>query len=601
MKILIRWLSSIKLGISLIAAVAIACIWGSLIAADPKQGVDHAVVNVFSAPWFLVLVALLALNLVLCSWEKTWQALTLPKRTHFAASKQFFEQLGVAAVVERPERPEQLQQLLRRHFFFLSRQGNSFYAQKGVPGRWGATTIHIGLLLVMGATIVRGLASALGLGIYDANIIANEGDVARHYFTRKDRLAPATGPNLRPHALPFYFKVLDFSVENYPGSSVVKDFRCLIEAGEAEQPRIALLTMSSPFYFRGVKITLNSYSENPARQRPTYLVVDQVTSQSQEVDVADGDAVLLSLVPRYDFFLEIVTSGSQKIFRILDLGQHRVIQEGDVSGGPALRNAPMERMIAEAKELPESIFLVRAAALRAAGSNAAAKGEARDGQIIALHYKEGQFVEQVWIAESETTISLGNRWLLCLRSQEDERTTESSAASSRLWIAKQGDSNTSGQLVLTSDITLVEIRENEAKLELISKFPESPASLSSSRFDAQTSPASSRFQVIESTPRASYTVFLGLMYDPALPWFYLGCGVIFLGMALAFSMVHRELWFWYDPESGYLYCGMRFYRRESARGLREFWKIVHSAASQGMHCDPTVEFTPERATRKVTE
>ncbi len=598
---LIRFLGSIKLGITLIAAIAISSIWGSLIAADPKQGVDHAIVKVFGAPWFLILVATLALNLILCSWEKTVIAFSLPWRRVFANSAEFFFHLDAAARISPPPNEAELLAVLRRHFRFFHQNGKTSYAQKGISSRFGATVIHIGLLLVMGATIVRGLAGALGLGIYDGSLIANEGQTVERYFTRINRLAPANMSNLRAHPLPFSFRVLDFTAEKYPHSEVVRSFRALVEARSDQANSIAEISMARPFFWDGYKITLNSYSENISLQRVRFTIED--TSRAGAVldlDAKEGDPVRIpSLNPSSDLFFEFRTQGKDRIYRVMDLRAGKLIEQGVVESSSGTAQA--ENLLETVKKLSEAFVVL---GLVTAKANAMLDDhgttfplEAGAGLLLA-YFSEGKLVDQQVLPMSANALTrLGSKWLLSFVPETGFVPSGGEQNQiGHLLFSSAGDASSSGSIAVNVGDILTVSYAADAAMRIV-HLQENPTTSDSGRFSDKTTtvPAQNlqpaekvspqRFKVREAGTVPGYTVFFGIMRDPALPWFYFGCSVILIGVLLAFAVTYREVWVWHDETSGTLYIGLRFYRRESRRALDEFWQLVEALQRAGSRAE----------------
>ncbi|MGB9691855.1 MAG: cytochrome c biogenesis protein ResB [Candidatus Sumerlaeaceae bacterium] len=600
---LIRFFGSIHLGIFLIAAIAVSSVWGSLIAADAKQGVDHAIAKVFGAPWFLVLVAALAINLILCSWEKTVLALSLPWRRHFANSAEFFPGLHSAAKISPPPDDAVVQAVFKKHFRFFETQGPCFYAQKGLGGRFGATVIHIGLLLVMGATVVRGLAGMFGWGIYDGNLIVNEGQTMTHYYTRRNRLLPATANNLRPHPLPFSFRVLDFTAEKYPNSEVVRSFRALVEAKQHGDEAITEISMATPFFWHGYKVTLNSYSEAPSEQRMHFFVEDKGRSGAPvELDAKEGDPVRLPLPGQdSDLFFEYRVKDAQKTYRIVDLKNGRILEEGRVESRETLQRTANELM-QTLQQLPEAIVILGFFAendhVSAVEPKTTAPLQHRAGVLLA-YFSAGKLADQRLVPVGTDALTpIGERWLVhfSLADNTDHASAGIAQVLGQLDVfSAHNTQQTSTSVSIKAGDIFALAEENGVQVTLVEPLAADRTEAGAPQLDVSTSAPvfrsasrvqsgapTKRFSVREAGSVPAYTVFFGIMRDPALPWFYFGCAVILVGVALAFGITYREIWGWRDDTTHTLYIGLRFYRRESARALDEFWQIVESL-QRGCH------------------
>lgn len=162
MKKLGRFLSSMKFALLLLFLLVGACTAGSLI---PQKEIANYYLNrypgfagkavlalglddVFHCGWFLVLTALLCLNLLLCNLLHFPQLLRRMRR-QYTAGHCFSRWDGTAALT--PEEPEALFAGMGfRRVQHLTRDGRDcLYACKHRTGIWGAWLTHLGMLVVI--------------------------------------------------------------------------------------------------------------------------------------------------------------------------------------------------------------------------------------------------------------------------------------------------------------------------------------------------------------------------------------------------------------------------------------------------------------------
>jgi|GEM_PF-1120006 len=172
-----RFFASVRLAIVLIFLIAAAAVLGSLIQQEgaypsslppeiyyPMEYGTYGEImyklgftRMYSSWWFLLLLVLFGVNLIVCSIDRfvpLIKALRNPKvarSRRFIASRQVYTQLRTA----RP--PEEALDLIlarfRKEGYKVYRDGVHGYADKGRWGRYGPYITHIGLLLLLVATL----------------------------------------------------------------------------------------------------------------------------------------------------------------------------------------------------------------------------------------------------------------------------------------------------------------------------------------------------------------------------------------------------------------------------------------------------------------
>ncbi len=363
--------------------------------------------KVFHTPWFLFLLGLLALNLILCSWEKSVIALTLYWRRHFLRSPSLFEKLPYAAEITGTPPTADITETLQRKFTVVRQDGNAWYAQKGLLSRCGATIIHIGLLWVMAAGLFRIYADDFGWGVYDATIILPEGKTTDVYYSRIDRLKKPVEGNLRARPLPFNIRALDFRAEYYPNSSVAKSFSSLVEVSDGRNSEIAEISMAHPLVYGGFKITQNSFSENPQVVRGKFSITDRETGQTYVLDVSPNDPVRIPMAGEDNTFFQASAIEGEIAYKIFDLRGNHVLQEGRVEQNPAsMTLEDIERTLSHSRYALVIPALFPNFRIGSDGLPTTENEHFENPAILAMFYKNGKPNGSLWLFLHEAAQSV---------------------------------------------------------------------------------------------------------------------------------------------------------------------------------------------------
>ena len=605
---LLRALSSVWLGIVLIALITAACIYGSLIAAHPEMGVDFGREYVFHTPWFLGLMGLLAVNLILCSWEKSYIALTLYKKKNFKGSPRFYEQTRHGYVLAWNGRTEDLEAALRRRYTVTRRSGGMLYAQKGLLGRCGATIIHIGLLWVMAAGYYRILADDFGWGVYDGTIVLAEGESTGSYYTRINRLDKPVGRNLREMPLPFRLRALDFTADFHPGSTVARYYSSLVELHDGRRSVIGEISMSKPLIYRGYKITQNSYSANERVIRGQFRVRDRETQAVRLFDAGAGDPVRLGLPGHDDLFFEAATLEADSAYRIANFASGQTVQQGRIKRQTAQPVAADDPALT-ARLRDSRYALIVAALFPNFTFDEDRRPITRDDRfenpaVFVVAYKNGQPNGQVWLfhnpqaqaivgqphpeiamtfsdfrrvdgASTETAGSLMDYEILLTVSQK--RPPRPLGA---FWV-KPGEplelKDIDEQLLAAPAIG--EVRSAHGSGTTATTAGEAPTT-------GATEQSSERFEVEFLGRTSGYITFLGYMKDPSINWIYAGALIVIAGTLVAFLIPYREVWMLHDPQGGRLYMAISV-RGTSPYAHREFDQLEQTIET--LHRPPAAD------------
>jgi len=187
-----NYFASVKIAMVYIGLIAVTAIIGTLIpqentipSVDPatfyagKFGrfgsfmFNAGLTRMYSSWWFLCLLLLLAISLIICSWErivplyKSLTHQTVKKSIQWIRQRQLY--YGMSDSTD--EDMERLNSSLSGRHYKVSRKDGALLAEKGRFSRFGPYIIHIGLLLVIAAAFSRLLPG----WFFNADLIIDNG------------------------------------------------------------------------------------------------------------------------------------------------------------------------------------------------------------------------------------------------------------------------------------------------------------------------------------------------------------------------------------------------------------------------------------------
>jgi cytochrome c biogenesis protein len=265
-------LSSMKLTLTLLILLAITSIFGTLIPQQQEamkfaQGLSPGLLRFFEllglfdlyhSLWFRAIIALLALNLVICSINRLPTTLRLfraPSRTdrskpfeNLPPERSFLVKGGIEDVGRH------VANFLRKRYrgvLIKSTPEKSYlYAERGRYSYFGVYFVHFSILLILMGGII---GSVFG---FDAYVNILEGGTVDTVVLRRD---------MTPMKLGFSVHCEKFSVEYYENGSP-KEFRSdLSFHKEGTLPLKGSLLMNQPFTFGGITFYQSSYGSIPSK------------------------------------------------------------------------------------------------------------------------------------------------------------------------------------------------------------------------------------------------------------------------------------------------------------------------------------------------
>lgn len=285
-----RFFASVRLAIVLIFLIALAAVLGSLIQQEgaypstlppeiyyPMEYGTYGEImyklgltRMYSSWWFLLLLVLFGINLIVCSIDRfvpLIKALRNPKVTRsrrFISSRQVYTQLLTDKPAE--EALDIVLDRFRKEGYKVLREGINGYADKGRWGRYGPYITHIGLLLLLVATLGMAVPGwyhdeffwvAEGESVrvpHTDFVVRNDGfhvefyDDGRPRLFQTDAVIIDAGEERLTHAIrvnePLVYKRVNLLQASYEFSIGETSFELLRHApGEEEPVSLGLLTL----------------------------------------------------------------------------------------------------------------------------------------------------------------------------------------------------------------------------------------------------------------------------------------------------------------------------------------------------------------------
>ena len=267
-----RFFSSVKLTLVLLIILAIASLLGTLIpqqdgAAEFARRLNPAVFQVFSSlnlfdmyhsSWFRIIIALLALNLIVCSINRLPATLRLFRAVPRADRSRPFENLPAerhfSINSETDEAGQRVTRFLKKQYKRVDSKdtpkGNFYYGEKGRYSYFGVYFVHLSVLIILIGGIVGSLFG------FEAYVNIAEGDTANTVALRQ---------KMTPKKLGFSIRCEKFVVEFYK-SGAPREFRSDLTFLSGDKVLLqGSLRVNHPITFNGITFYQSSYGTMPGK------------------------------------------------------------------------------------------------------------------------------------------------------------------------------------------------------------------------------------------------------------------------------------------------------------------------------------------------
>jgi len=365
-RILIEFLGSMNLAITLLVAVAIASVIGTVL----KQNEPYTnyvmkfgpywfevfknlgLFDIYGAPWFLLLLGFLLISTSVCVYRNT--PVIIKDMRHFrldvqAKSLRGFRhrdewQLAAAPAEAAADLGKRLQELGYRSRMKQRGEELVVAAMKGSVSRLGYLLSHVAIVVICIGGLIDGnlplkLAEWRGeiqietrdipvTEIPDASILPADsssfrGSVNIPEGSRANFIFLGLRDGYLLQQLPFSVELEDFRIEHYP-SGMPKSFEStiLIHDADREEPLKKVIAVNHPLIYKGYAIYQASFADGGSRLKLKGWSLDMPGREPLAIDTEVSSQVKLN-TPRGDYSLEL---NDLKVFNIFPLPQ------GDPSG-----------------------------------------------------------------------------------------------------------------------------------------------------------------------------------------------------------------------------------------------------------------------------
>lgn len=192
---ILSFLSSLRLTLALLLGLALVSVGGTV-----RPLAEGRYELFYQSHWFRALLALLALNMAVCT-VKTVRRNLQDRRGLLATlhSEQVFA-CPLRYVLPRDAAPGDFEAALRGAGYRVDRRGESLLGRRGLVGRWGSTLVHLACLAVMAGALAgaAGFVGTLNIHVGDKSAVYfdwdRQQDLPLGYEFRLDHFEPRYYP-----------------------------------------------------------------------------------------------------------------------------------------------------------------------------------------------------------------------------------------------------------------------------------------------------------------------------------------------------------------------------------------------------------------------
>jgi len=490
-----KWLFSLRVGLVLLAALAVASTIGTLI--DP---LERAQAVVYYTWWFKLLLLALTVNMGCATYQTLVQKVLPSIDLRLQTSPTFYENARPCATVDYAGDIADVAARFRRQGCSVRVEGDCGAARTGWIGRLGGPISHAGLVIVL-------------LSGFAASWVAREG-VVRIAEGRSTDVMTLRGAEKKQVPLGFTLAVDDFSTGYFPRTRVPSHFESRVTAtSEGEVLYSGMVEVNNSPLVGGWRLHQTSYEQLQGGGRRTVLATPP-GGDPVAVEVSPGQTVPLPGVA--DTTIALDGSGAWSIRK-----GSQVAASGSLSAdhGAALT------LRAERFE-PDFVL----------GEDRQIASRSQDPNNPAL-----------LVTLSSDGAPAARQWLF---GREDMK--QFSHGEEKHFRLELVASDLSGQ----APVFTVDVIDGHSGLLLgrveLGLGEETSVGAPPEPEGATPADASAGWTVAAGEPVAAYATVLTLTRNPAIPAVYAGCGLMMLGLVLGFFVRRRDVWFMVDRAAGKL-------------------------------------------------
>ena len=300
-----RFLGSIRLAVVLLVLIAVAAAIGGVVPQAPTtpgaETLYHsygafwyrvitrlAFDDVFHSPWFLALIAALALNLSLCTIRRLAASVRGLMRGASPAAGRRHEGAGIRLAIPGQGAEDvrsAIAAVLELRRFRVIRRDDALVGERRRLTRLAADVIHLGVLVVLAGAL-------LGILRFEGMLVVHErqrGEIIAPCAFGAAALGQSSSPCLERGT--FSLRVDDFGVEVHPDGLTPKSYWSDVTILEdTREVRTARISVNRPLTHRGISFYQMTYGYDSGAARVRLAVRDRTGDASvAEVDLGVGE------------------------------------------------------------------------------------------------------------------------------------------------------------------------------------------------------------------------------------------------------------------------------------------------------------------------
>ncbi|MBN1866996.1 cytochrome c biogenesis protein ResB [Candidatus Sumerlaeota bacterium] len=287
---LFRKLSSVRVGLVFLAALALVCVLGTFLPGEESMRL------VFGTGWFAALLGLNAVSIACATYRHLSETIPLDDRPVFFRGPEDYGNLRVndSIASARGEADLDAVETVLRSLGYraVRREKGAISALAGRCQHWGSVVAHLGVILIL-----VGAAIDLAMGVR-GEVVLREGESTDRYFTEE------SGPDGKP--LGFELRLIDFETTLHPNSSVPDKFISTVEILDGPTHLRREVEVNRAQRYGGFVLHQNSYEPAPEISRYVLDLRDarSPTPRPIYVEANVGEPIDVPGAPGYTLSLE---------------------------------------------------------------------------------------------------------------------------------------------------------------------------------------------------------------------------------------------------------------------------------------------------------
>ncbi|MCB2153776.1 cytochrome c biogenesis protein ResB [bacterium] len=493
-----KYFFSLHIGISILILLTIASIYGTLI---PELAEAQA--KVYYSWWYKGLLLALALNMGCATCLNIVQRIVPLLKPRFQKAPGFYKTAKTSASVAYEGNAEGVAAAFRRKGYKTFVEGNFGFARRGFFSRFGAPISHAGLIIVL-------------LGGFASSFVAKEGVVQQFEGGETNQLMLTVGGDEEneKYDLGFTVRIDDFDTDFFPQTRIPSHFISTVtflEDGKA--PRTENVEVNNSPVIDGWIFHQTSYQ--------TYEQYTRYTLAVEHPDLAEPASIELSMgqsrsIPGLDGMEIGLHTGMPPNWYITKGGE--TIETGSLGAGSSSGHLMVTAEQFEPHFVigPDGVATSRSEELE----NPALKVTLRDGtQVIASQWLFGREDMKAF------SHSQGGAYAMDLSDIHKE--------GGKWHFNVAITQNSSGVPLGTVHFGVGDTRA---------------IAVGATSSDEEEKPAD-EWNVTLAGTGPMYATVLSVTRNPAIHPIYFGCGLMMVGLLVAFFIRRKDVWFMVDPNA----------------------------------------------------